>query len=70
MIQDPSGWFGKLVGALRVKTRLQFFALVVFLVWFLCITAAQRGGSEGLFVFTAAFLLMAAVTVFVARTKE
>ncbi|HEX8691129.1 MAG TPA: hypothetical protein VF746_01710 [Longimicrobium sp.] len=69
-MSDPSGWFGKLVQALRVRTRLQFFALEVFLVWMLCMAALQRGGVEGLLAFIAAFVLIAAVTVIVARAKD
>jgi hypothetical protein len=66
----PSGFLSKLVQALKVKTRLQFFALEVFLVWTLCILAVQHGGGEGLFVFAAGILLIAAVTVIVAKSKD
>lgn len=69
MTPDP-GWFRHLVRAIRVRTHLQFFALVVVLVWVMCMAGLQRGGLEGLLVFGAAFLWLAVVTVLGARTKQ
>ncbi len=66
-IPDPSAASGRWLPALRVRTPLQFFALVAFLVWVTSMTGLQRGDGRGLVAFAAGFFWMAVVTVLAYR---
>lgn len=69
-MSDPSGRWANLRRILRVRTRLQFFALALFLMSLLCMAGLQRDNLNGRIALVGGILCIAAITVFAYRMRD